>query len=432
MNKILMGLVVICMSLILYACTANDPVPQPTLTPAPVAEIMPMPAPEPEPAEPVIEVTLDNYHTRYYDDHETQFEFTVIGDFDSYEIVFMPIEISGITPELTADGLPYGVGQYMVVVDYIFGDLAYTFESDIVVSIVRRPGLLEQLIERFEIPGDIKWGEETFIFVDEDTIIETDYYIARLDAGSVYSSWLFPFFDDLIDFVHVFTGLNLSDRGERFNLYFAYDEPERGIYVPSSDRNRRTKELEMHLSDALVGINTSGYWTYRGKDSYSISEDPFFLVYQASHEFAHILDFAFFTENRDIWSFIHGEGFTTFISAISEESMIPNAAAADIFPLSVNADTDVLSELFHSRLEYALGLDYGSEEFNSRTIGSVFYLYVFEEFGMDKVKEVFSTMINCPSGPRVVIINDILGADINETFPVWFDENVYRIAGRYA
>jgi len=436
MKKLLVVLLMICMSLFVFACVADDPAPQPAPTPVPVVEttpnVTPVPTPEPEPTTPNIEVTLNNHHTRYYDDDETQFDISVSGDFDSYEIVFMPIGSSFITPELAADGLPYGVGQYSVVVNYTIGNITDTFESDIVVSIIRRPIPLEELTDRLDTPGDIKWGKETFIFVDEDTTIETDYYVAYLKAGFVYSSWLFPFFDEIIDFLHDFTGLYLPDRGVIFNLYFAYDDPEQNIWAPSTDRNRRTGKLEIRLSDALVGIDTPGYWNYRGKDSYSVSSDPFILVYEASHEFAHILDLAFFTDNTDNWSFVHGEGFATFISSVTEEIMIPNTATAIEFPLSVNTDPDILSELFHDRLEYALSLDAGSADYNPRTIGGVFYLYVYEEFGMENVIEVFSSMITRPSSPRIATINNILGVDINDTFPEWFDDNLHRIRGSYA
>ena len=437
MKKILMVLAVICMSLFIFACTADEPAPQATTpTPAPVVETTPIPTPaptpEPEPVAPDIEVTLNNHHTRYYDDDETQFDITVAGDIDSYEIVFVPIGSSRVIPELAADGLPYGVGKYSVVVNYTIGNTTDEFESDIIVSIIRRPIPLEELTGIFDIPGHVKWGKETFIFVDEDTTIETDYYIAHLKAGFVYSSWLFPYFDEIIDFLHDFTGLYLPDRGERFNLYFAYDDPEQNIWAPSSDRNRTTGELEMRLTDGLVGIDTLGFWNYRGKDSYSVSSDSFYLVYQASHEFAHMLDMAFFTDNIDNWSFVHGEGFATFISAITEESIIPDTATAAQFPLSVNVDPDKLSDLFHDRLEFALGLDDGSAEYNPRTIGGVFYLYVYEEFGMEYATEVFSAMVTRPSSPRIATINDILGANINDTFPEWFDDNVHRIRGSYA
>lgn len=36
-------------------------------------------------------------------------------------------------------------------------------------------------------------------------------------------------------------------------------------------------------------------------------------------------------------------------------------------------------------------------------------------------------MKSCPSGSRVAIINDILGVDIQDTFPAWYDENVRSI-----
>jgi len=77
-------------------------------------------------------------------------------------------------------------------------------------------------------------------------------------------------------------------------------------------------------------------------------------------------------------------------------------------------------------------MDDGSNEYNPRTVGSVFYLYVYEEFGMEKVIEVFKIMATLPSEPRIQIINNILGIDITNIFPVWFDENVPRMTGLYA
>jgi len=112
--------------------------------------------------------------------------------------------------------------------------------------------------------------------------------------------------------------------------------------------------------------------------------------------------------------------------------MIPNTATATEFPLSVNADPAVMSKLFHDSLEYALSLDDGSADYNPRTIGGVFYLYVYENFGMEKATEVFSAMVTRPSSPRIATINDILGVYINDTFPKWFDDNVHRICGSYA
>jgi len=418
------------MTLLLFACAADDPTPQQTMTPVPVVEATTEPTAKPETAQSIV-VSLNNYHTRYFDYNEIPFDISVTGNFDSYEVVFVPIESSDGSPELDADGLPYGIGQYKVVVNFALGNTTGSFESDTVVSVVERPMLIVQLTGTSEIPGHINWGEETVILVEEYTIIETDYYIAHLDAGNVYSSWLFPFFDEIIDFVHSFTGLYLPDSGERFNLYFAHDDPPRSIWAPSSDRNSRTGELEVVLNDSFVGIDNYGGLAFFNIQTEMLSVDPFRAVYEFSHEFAHVLDFAFFTDNRNKWSFVHGEGFATLVCAVAEERMSPNASTAVHFPLSVNADVDALSDLFHNSLEYSLSMDSGSAEYNPRTIGSVFYLYIYEEFGMENVIEVFSAMITSPSSPRIAIINNILGVDITDTFPEWFDNNVHRIPGRF-
>jgi hypothetical protein len=51
---------------------------------------------------------------------------------------------------------------------------------------------------------------------------------------------------------------------------------------------------------------------------------------------------------------------------------------------------------------------------------------------MEKVLEVFDDLITRPSGSRTTIVNNILGVDILDTFPEWFDVNAHRIPGRYA
>jgi hypothetical protein len=129
------------------------------------------------------------------------------------------------------------------------------------------------------------------------------------------------------------------------------------------------------------------------------------------------------------WSWIHGEGFATFVSSYLFEYLHPNAPTAEDFPLSVNFNMNLLRDLVHNRLEYVLSLDGGTAEFNGRTPGSIFYLYIYKEFGMEKAIEVFSAMINCPSGSRIPIVNNILGANIQNTFPVWYDNNIHRIPG---
>jgi len=278
-----------------------------------------------------------------------------------------------------------------------------------------------------EIPWHIRWGEQTFIRVTEHRTIETKYYIAHMEPGFVYSSWLFPFFDHIIDVVHDFTGLYLPNSGERFNLYFAHDDPSRNIWAPSAGRNRSTGELEMFLNDSLVGIDSYGWGIDNDFNDFAASR----LIYEGTHEFAHILDFAFFTSNNNRWSWVHGEGFATFVSSYLFEYLHPNAPTAEVSPISINFNLDLLRDLVHNRLEYVLSLDNGTAEFNGRTPGSIFYLYIYEEFGMEKVIEVFRAMINRPSGSRVAIVNNILGVNITNTFPVWFDINVHKIPSRY-
>jgi hypothetical protein len=91
------------------------------------------------------------------------------------------------------------------------------------------------------------------------------------------------------------------------------------------------------------------------------------------------------------------------------ERLIPEwLNTAEEFPLSVNFDIDLLYRLVHNRLEFMLSRDTGAE-FNSRTTGSIFYLYIYDEFGMEKAIEVFSVMVIRPSATRVSIANDILG-----------------------
>jgi hypothetical protein len=278
-----------------------------------------------------------------------------------------------------------------------------------------------------DIPWNIRWGEQTFIRVTEHRTIETKYYTAHLEPGFVYSSWLFPFFDHIIDVVHNFTGLYLPNSGERFNLYFAHDDPSRNIYAPSAGRNRNTGELEMFINDSLVGIDSYGW----GIDNDFNAGAAWRIIYEGSHEFAHILDFAFFTSNNNRWSWVHGEGFATFISAYLLEYFYPDANTSEESWLGNHYNLDLLRDLIHNRLEYVLSLDRGTNEFNGRTPGSIFYLYIYEEFGMEKVIEVFSAMINCPSGSRVAIVNNILGVNITNTFPVWYDNNVHKISGMY-
>ena len=125
------------------------------------------------------------------------------------------------------------------------------------------------------------------------------------------------------------------------------------------------------------------------------------------------------------------EGFATFVNSITEARLNPHASTAAQFPLSVNFDLGLLRDLIHNRLEYTLSLDFGSSEFNPRTPGSIFYMYIYEEFGMEKVIEVYGAMSNSPPpAQRIPSINDILGADIEESFPAWLDGNVHRISGR--
>jgi len=445
MKKISIILIIICLTLFVSSCAPEEPITQPTPTSEPIVDPVIDPTPAPEPTEPIIEVSLDNYHTRYIDDDVTKFDISVTGDFDSYEIMFIPIENTSEEPTMDENGQPNTIGSYKVIVNYLRGSDIDTYESDVIVTISDRPTLFEQLSTSSEIPYHVNWGEEIFINVDEDKIIETDYYIAHLVAGSVYSSWLFPFLDYIIEWVHNFTGLYLPDSGERFNIYFSYDGAPGGIRAPSATRNR-AGELVMYLPDGLVGIDTGGFYfgdgewnsfyynwnTEKTTDSFMIQLHPTVFLYTTSHEFAHILDIAFFTENLDRWSFVHGEGFATFISSIAQERITPEKiGTSSDFPLSENFDLDLLHNLIHNRLEYMISRDMGSD-FNSRTTGSIFYLYIYEEFGIEKVIEVFGSMIGRPSGSRIEIVNNILGVDITETFPSWYDENVNRIPGYWS
>jgi len=60
-----------------------------------------------------------------------------------------------------------------------------------------------------------------------------------------------------------------------------------------------------------------------------------------------------------------------------------------------------------------------------RSFGFLFYLYIYEIYGLDYAVDVYKAMNIRPAGSKISIINSILGEDIDISisFPVWFDEN---------
>ncbi|MCL2819678.1 MAG: hypothetical protein FWD38_02440 [Oscillospiraceae bacterium] len=419
-------LCVICLTLFIFSCSTDEPLPEPTLTPEPIVETTP--TPEPELVIPNIEVTLNNFHTRYFDDNETKFDFTVTGDFDSYEIVYEPSGTADLALALDDNGLPYDVGRYNVIVNYTFGGKTYSFDPKIVVRVFERPLLVHQLRTAPGIPGQINWEEEELILVDEDKTIETDYYIVHLKAGHIYSSWLFPFINHIIDVVHDFTGLYLPDSGQKFNLYFPNYSSSSEAYENGWWPHVR------HLPSGDINMEIHGHYvgTWSNPDPTSFPEFYFparDLSELILHEYAHVLECAFFVKNPNISSAVHSEGFATFIQSYLFYRLYPSSTTGNITRVIPYRDlvNEELSMLFHNRLEYALSVDYFVAGVRVYTLGAVFYWYVYEEFGMDKLLEIFGILVNIPSGSRVAIVNDILGADIAETFPLWVDENIDRL-----
>ena len=376
-------------------------------------------APAPEPLD--IEVMLNNYHIRYFDDDETQFDITVTGKIDSFEIVFLPIETPGATPELDDNGLPSAVGEYNVAVKYIFNDVSDTHKTDIVVEVIERPSLFEQILYTSEIPTHISWDEEVIIPANEDMTFETDYFIMHIEEGDDYSSWLLPMCDEIINYVHELTGWNLSDSGEKFHIFFDTDS--------YAGRNSNTGNLEMHLQKLYLNpINRRS--EERLAAGYPV--DPLerqtwveAILNVFAHEYTHILSHANRTVGYPSW--VHEEGNATFIGGVIKERNFDDLNISSTNTIIGDTIVEIISDYAHNRLAYALSRHIGADDLGDagRSFGAMFYMYIYDNHGGQYAVEVLKTMSEQePSSSDVLaIINNILGVDVSETFPVWFDEN---------
>jgi hypothetical protein len=437
------------MLLFMFACAADDPTSQPTSSPETIIaaspESTPEPTPDPEPIIPSINVTLNNYHTRYFND-ETQFDIAVISNLESYDIVYIPIESSSGLPALDINGFPYDIGEYRVAIFYAFGDIEDKYETDIVVSIVERPTLARQLATSSQIPSHADWGEEIFLIAQEDMTIETDYYIAYLNAGDEYSSWFFPLLDIVIDYVHDITGLYLPDSNEKVHLRFA--AMSGSGYWNQAGRDSRTGNLFMSLQENVKATVSSSceFFDYyigladddAGPDGWTDEWIEWMEDYMEilivnwvwlgggliAHEYAHVLDFAFLNDDDSGGSWIYTEAFAQFIDTLAKEHFTNNHHSRN--PAFVN----IISNYATNRLEYALTRDNGAGDLGNagRTFGAIFFLYIYEEFGMPYVLEIMRSMNERPSSPsRLIIFQGILGYDITDSFPAWIHENIERL-----
>jgi len=382
-----------------------------------------------------IEITLNEYNVRYYDSYEGAFDVTVTGNIDSYEILYLPIESTYAAPELDETGFPYAVGKYEVAVKCLITEITETCETGLYVEIINRPPLIDQLvgtsegIRYSEIRTNINWEEEVSILTEEDITIENDYYIAHLNAGDLYSSWLFPFLDEIISSVHELTGLYLPNSNEKVYIWFG---DSRWGQAPMAGRDDQTENLVMYIQD--YKINPLFEMSDEERNELSAYLDLNrqhwleSLVLQFAHEYTHILSFAFI--DMSSYSWIHEEGYTTFVGGATKEKFVKDPITQITNAELEDRIVDIISDYAHNRLEDALSRDTGAGDLNGagRAFGAVFYRYIFEDFGNQYAFEIHQAMNQRPASPsRLEIIHEILGKDISESFPAWYDKNAADI-----
>jgi len=383
-----------------------------------------------------IAITLNEYYVRYYDSNEGAFDVTVTGNVEEYEILYLPMESQYAEPELDDSGLPYAVGQYEVAVKCSITNIIETCQTGLFVEIINRPPLIDQLVGRTEdiiyseIINNTNWEEEVSILTEEDIIIENDYYIAHLNAGDLYSSWLFPFLDEIISSMHELTGMHLPDSNEKVYIWFG---DSRWGPAPMAGRDDRTGDLILYLQDYKINplfemsneerSNFSEYSLNQNRHNWMEA-----LVSQFAHEYTHILSFAFL--DMDTYSWIHEEGYSTFVGGFTKERFVKNPMIKITNPDLEDSILDIISDYAHNRLEDVLSRDTGAGDLGGagRPFGAVFYRYIFEEYGNMYAFEIHKIMNQRPDSPsRLEIIEEILGKDISASFPAWFDKNANEI-----
>jgi len=381
-----------------------------------------------EPTEIYVDVTLNEYSVRYYDGNDEAFDITVEGNIDSYEVVFLPIESPTATPELDENGFPYAVGQYRIGVIYTIGAITDLDETDIIIEIVDRPPLVNQLVGASdtiiysEILTSVRWEDEELILLAEDKVVESDYYVAHLNAGDEYSSWLFPLLDEIISYIHELTDLYLPESNEKFYLWFG---ESRWGYSPISGRDDQTGNLIIYMQD--YKISPVFGWTDEEKEFISNPYRQYWmesLILSFAHEYAHVLSFAFLDMTSYSWS--HEEGYATFVGGFTKEHFVKDPLIVSGNEELEDTIVDIISDFANNRLEDALSRDDGAGDLGGagRPFEAMFYRYIFEEFGASYANEIHRVMNSRPSTPsRLTIIHDILGVDISESFPAWFDSN---------
>ena len=417
MKKLTLIIFILASLITLISCsvptTIDNEIPQHT----PVNTPSPTPQPTPEPKILEIEVELNNYHIRYFDDKETQFEIFVIGNIEDYEITFIPIEENDETPSLDENGLPETIGKYNVMIPFILNGDSDIYDPEIIVEIIERPSFFLQLYtpEYSDIPTNINIEFE-LITVEEDTTIETDYYVAHLSSGQEYSTWIFPLIDEIINHVHDLTGLYLPDSGEKFHLYFGEHNPMGTNFVSRRNVFTLQGDIIMYLTE----------WFSSYKDDI---ENWNGLINIIAHEFNHVLSWAFF--NPKTLSFAHEEGNAVYIGfnvASFQTNFHSDFGWTDMI---IEDEINRIIDISHNRLDIALSSHDGlKEQINlSRIYGGIFYMYLYENHGAEKAFEIVREMNSKrPSPPNTInTINEILNVEITETFPLWLDKNINNL-----
>jgi len=382
-----------------------------------------------------IEITLNEYFARYYDGNVGPFDITVTGNVDDYEILYLPMESEFTSPAVDESGLPNTVGRYEVAVKCIITGIIETCETGLFVEIIHRPPLINQLVGTTgtivysEVLTNINWEEEFSILAEEDLTFENDYYIAHLNAGDLYSSWLFPFIDEIIKTVHDLTGMYLPNADEKVTIWFG---DSRWGPAPMAGRDDQTGDLILFIQD--YKINPLFEMSDEERNEISAYLNPNrqvwmeALVAQFAHEYTHILSFAFM--DMSSYSWIHEEGYTTFVGGATKEKFVRDPISQISNPDLEDRILDIISDYAHNRLEDALSRDTGAGDLNGagRPFGAVFYRYIFEDFGNWYAFEIHQAMNKRPATPsRLEIIEEILGEDISESFPAWFDKYANEI-----
>ena len=307
--------------------------------------------------------------------------------------------------------------------------------------------------------------DDKIIIAEEDTVHETDYYIFRIKAGEIYSALFFVFVDEIIDFVHQETGWYLPDSEKKVDISFDETDPTRTYAAPWAYNDPSTGELKMSIQNRTQ----QDYITNDGDYRFMNFHD---FIHEISHEYAHVLSLVFSGNAQGQHSVVHEEGHATYIHnaarkffldvrndshvfkewfddnydfsehfsdfaweaksvAIRDSNgdMVSHLGGDGVAPFDpvdvaiIQSFSDIIND--KTKLSNALKAhnlnDLDHTETDAYSFGALFYQYIYENHGSQYAREILITMNSTRPSDAVSIINEILGVDILETYPVWFN-----------